>query len=306
MEYTQKFTKFLSLWESSVSPNPHLLDISPADTSSGGVLLLAGIGFLLWRLRRRSRDVKPAPFDDMSFEKPSRFENLVNKVPLFRSRFGHHGWYTIENLTVERFEKQQPPSEFTSRPDSQLPAPSKLMGIYRMASTKSTTTRDVSDAISPMSATFVESTAVQVQVVARHDPREITRPQHKRMPSTTPHVYDIGRRQTGHSTLSSLSSGFGDGDITITPTDHVFPLHPAPVADRHSRRDTASTIATVDPRPRFHTVNSWVGQQKGELRRAQRQAGDGEAPPVPVLEPPPEQELRLMMPDGQTPRQVYA
>ena len=58
------------------------------------------------------------------------------------------------------------------------------------------------------------------------------------------------------------------------------------------------TEASEDLPPRFRTVNSWVRQQTGRLRRAH----DKEAPPVPEL--PLEQEFGLMMPDGEVPRKV--
>ncbi|KAL2682677.1 hypothetical protein Neosp_007130 [[Neocosmospora] mangrovei] len=325
----------------------------------GGFLLLLAIGFIIWKLyKKRSDQKKRSPIDDMAFEKPSRFENLVSKVPFIGPRFGYQGWYTIDapsqehfaksqqpqgnlekaQLSQENFEKAQPvssPRPASSRIDSQLLAPMKPLGAYRLGSTRTSTINLDFEAISPTSTMFVESTAVQVQVIARHDPKEsiasVSGRQHKRVPSTTPYIYDVGgRRQTGTSYLSSISSGFGDGDIVVTPTNNTIqtiPSQPAPATlpsrlttwrststlgrrdteTSSGRRDTVSTEASFDIRPRFHSVNSWVKQQNGHLRRAQRQqesSPDGSTPPVPALPPPIEQDFGLMMPDGERPRPV--
>ncbi|KAG5756352.1 hypothetical protein H9Q69_000937 [Fusarium xylarioides] len=300
--------------------------------SVGGFLFLLGIGFLIWKFySRKQSPKKPAPIDDMNFDKPSRFENLVSKVPFLGSRYGHKGWYTIEDPSYSP-PSYSPPLAEKTRPksplfmpkqsDNFLTVPSLPFGVYRTTGDRRTgvTNYDI-DAVSPTSTTFVEG-AVEVQVVARHDPKDsLSTPykpqQHKRVPSTTPYAYDVGRRQTGVSELSSISSGFGDGDIVVTPTTQTVqsvPSRPEPSrqptwksTNSVGRRDTVSTVASVDTRPRFRSVNSWVKQQNGQLRRAQRQQEnslDSDAPPVPPLAPPPEQDFRYMLQDDERPRPV--
>ncbi|KAF5683718.1 hypothetical protein FDENT_7089 [Fusarium denticulatum] len=300
--------------------------------SVGGFLFLLGIGFLIWKFySRKQTPKKPAPIDDMNFDKPSRFENLVSKVPFLGPRYGHKGWYTIEDPSYSPpsyspplAEKTRPQSPFfmPKQSDNFLTVPSLPFGVYRTTGDRRTgvTNYDI-DAVSPTSTTFVES-AVEVQVVARHDPKDsLSTPykpqQHKRIPSTTPYAYDVGRRQTGVSELSSISSGFGDGDIVVTPTTQTVqsvPSRPEPSrqptwksTNSVGRRDTVSTVASVDTRPRFRSVNSWVKQQNGQLRRAQRQQEnslDSDTPPVPPLAPPPEQDFRYMLQDDERPRPV--
>ncbi|KAF5971082.1 hypothetical protein FBULB1_9398 [Fusarium bulbicola] len=300
--------------------------------SVGGFLFLLGIGFLIWKFYSRMQSPKkPPPIDDMSFDKPSRFENLVSKVPFLGSRYGHKGWYTIEDPSysppsysppLAKKTRPQSPLFMPKQSDNFLTVPSLPFGVYRTTGDRRTgvTNYDI-DAVSPTSTTFVER-AVEVQVVARHDPKDsLSTPykpqQHKRIPSTTPYAYDVGRRQTGVSELSSISSGFGDGDIVVTPTTQTVqsvPSRPEPSrqptwksANSVGRRDTASTVASVDTRPRFRSVNSWVKQQNGQLRRAQRQQEnslDSDAPPVPPLAPPPEQDFRYMLQDDERPRPV--
>lgn len=118
------------------------------------------------------------------------------------------------------------------------------------------------------------------------------------------------------SDLSSLSSGFGDGDIIMPPqaAATVKPYQPSRLsagtdtAEQQSRnRDTVYTEASEDTPPRFRTVNSWVRQQTGRVKREKQReeqtaSENGTAPPVPSL--PPEQEFKLMMPDGEEPRRV--
>ncbi|TLD05179.1 uncharacterized protein PgNI_09971 [Pyricularia grisea] len=155
-------------------------------------------------------------------------------------------------------------------------------------------------------------------------------------------AYDQTRRQNNHaSMLSSLSSGFGDGDIIVDdqpqpglqqplsqgltaaqlsymqtqalPTQQQSLRKPA-----HSRtssqtswmsrsnRDTVYTQASEDSPPRFRTISSWVHQQTSRVRRAERRANaDGQTPSVPAHrwhDMPPEPQFNMMMDDGQAPR----
>lgn len=92
-------------------------------------------------------------------------------------------------------------------------------------------------------------------------------------------------------TETSLSSAFGNGTY-MAPTE----LHPPPPPYSHpqtaSHRDTVYTQSSdASSLPRFRTVNSWVRQQTGRVRRS--------TPP-----PVPEQGYGLMMPDGEEPRRV--
>lgn len=93
---------------------------------------------------------------------------------------------------------------------------------------------------------------------------------------------------------SSLSSGFGDGDIIMPPPDIVYkpPIAQATNTDTshrpfswmsragtEKRRDTVSTT-TSDRPTHFRSINSWVDQQKERLRRANSRAGAREDVPV--------------------------
>ncbi|OAQ96566.1 hypothetical protein LLEC1_01277, partial [Akanthomyces lecanii] len=126
------------------------------------------------------------------------------------------------------------------------------------------------------------------------------------------------------SDLSSLSSGFGDGDIVVpaskaqsrksTTSSKLQSVTNVASTEsdqqqqqqqrnRHStattvnsngsaRRDTVYTEASEDSPPRFRTVSSWVRQQTGRVKREEQRQQDaadesGTAPPVPAI--PPEQ-----------------
>jgi hypothetical protein len=141
-------------------------------------------------------------------------------------------------------------------------------------------------------------------------------------------AYDPARREVNRaSQLSSISSGFGDGDIIMPPQPATTnPRQSANLVGRfswvsqsvQSRRDTIYTQSSEDSPPRFRNVSSWVNQQTGRVKRAQqrhRDDGQGAAPPVPVLSsqqlgvpgihnPPVEQSFNMMMGDDEVPRRV--
>ncbi|KPM34894.1 hypothetical protein AK830_g11678 [Neonectria ditissima] len=286
-----------------------------------GMILIIGVCIIAWKMRKRSHRRRVAPLDDMSFHKPSRFDKILAKVPFIRTRLANREWYTIEDPSRPTYEKTQatkPPRFASPRIESQFFAPDKPMGVYSSPRLGLSRSKSPIDTFSPTSATFVESTAVQVQVMSKLEPKQVRlSASGKAMPTTPKWTFGHSKRQTGVSELSSISSGFGDGDIIITPSNTntvttVTVPSPAVAASRQSsmhssrrdaRRDTASTDVSLDARPRFHSVNSWVKQQTGHMRREQQHGADGDAPPVPML-PPPEQKFGLMMPDGEVPRRV--
>ncbi|TLS23603.1 uncharacterized protein PpBr36_05856 [Pyricularia pennisetigena] len=126
-----------------------------------------------------------------------------------------------------------------------------------------------------------------------------------------------GRQDSYVSMLSSLSSGFGDGDIIVddqpqswpqppppqglsaeqlsyvqtqAPSSHQQSLNIPPNARTSSRtswmsrsnRDTVYTQASDDSAPRFRTVSSWVHQQTSRVRRAEHRAkANGQTSSVP-------------------------
>ncbi|KAK1751861.1 hypothetical protein QBC47DRAFT_391226 [Echria macrotheca] len=151
------------------------------------------------------------------------------------------------------------------------------------------------------------------------------------MARTPSMAYDPQRRQVNRaSELSSISSGFGDGDIIVTnapvPVPQIPPnVHSNAPTNGHARfswmsqepskRDTVYTQSSEDMPPRFRSVNSWVDQQTGRIKRAQQREHGEEAgaPPVPQMpgqvgipgihNPPGEQRYEMMMDDEQ-PRPV--
>lgn len=123
------------------------------------------------------------------------------------------------------------------------------------------------------------------------------------------------------SELSSISSGFGDGDIIVPPMATLQQgQDPRPysfakssssrsransIANRsesgsNGQRDTIYTTTSEDMPVRYRSVNSWVNQQTGRVERQQQRDNEEDIPPVPML--PPEQRLTMMMDDGEEPR----
>ncbi|KAI1268630.1 hypothetical protein F5Y18DRAFT_236750 [Xylariaceae sp. FL1019] len=105
---------------------------------------------------------------------------------------------------------------------------------------------------------------------------------------------EVAQRQAYRvSELSSISSGFGDGDIVIPPplakTQAIQP--PAANQSRFSwmsraeeRRDTVYTTVSEDRPSRHRSVNGWVDQQTGRVKRAFSRAKErGEVPIIPAI-----------------------
>ncbi|CAK7220568.1 hypothetical protein SEUCBS140593_004277 [Sporothrix eucalyptigena] len=164
-------------------------------------------------------------------------------------------------------------------------------------------------------------------------------------------AYDPARRQVNRvSELSSLSSGFGDGEILVLPSDQQqvrasgatmvmprappIPSGPPPAASsgaagrfswmrkQRMSRETVYTESSEDQPTKFRSVNSWVNQQTGRVRRGQASidtttsasaagAGSmvgsstavlpGDEPGIPHPMPE-EQRLTMMMDDEEVPR----
>jgi hypothetical protein len=131
-------------------------------------------------------------------------------------------------------------------------------------------------------------------------------------------MYRQPTTRTIASDISSLSSGFGDGDIIVSDTLVTPPPQAAvspssssnnPYLGRHfswmslgqhqpppgsdSGRETVCTETSEDRPARFRSVTSWVDQQTGRIRRVQQQQqqqqrgeggeGEGEQAVPPVL-----------------------
>ncbi|KAI1772417.1 hypothetical protein F4818DRAFT_171758 [Hypoxylon cercidicola] len=107
------------------------------------------------------------------------------------------------------------------------------------------------------------------------------------------------------SQLSSISSGFGDGDIIIPPPMTYQKPLPAPgsnipianeagkddpatrdswVSRDGERRETMYTTTSEDRPARFRSITSWVNQQAGRAKRAGSRARErGEVPVMPAV-----------------------
>ncbi|KAI2471434.1 hypothetical protein F4781DRAFT_111489 [Annulohypoxylon bovei var. microspora] len=105
------------------------------------------------------------------------------------------------------------------------------------------------------------------------------------------------------SELSSISSGFGDGDIIIPPPLAVSKTSSDEAVDNSTTRDTARdstreswmdreggrretvyTTTSEDRPARFRSIGSWVNQQAGRTKRAGSRARErGEVPVMPAI-----------------------
>ncbi|KAI0104920.1 hypothetical protein F4776DRAFT_482281 [Hypoxylon sp. NC0597] len=124
------------------------------------------------------------------------------------------------------------------------------------------------------------------------------------LPRQLPDGYNPPQRvATRASALSSISSGFGDGDIIVPPplaaTNSMPTKTPDDVAtngvdnratreswmDREDgRRETVYTTTSEDRPARFRSITSWVNQQAGRTKRAGSRARErGEIPVMPAI-----------------------
>ncbi|KAH7037915.1 uncharacterized protein B0I36DRAFT_359546 [Microdochium trichocladiopsis] len=114
---------------------------------------------------------------------------------------------------------------------------------------------------------------------------------------------DPAQRQYRMSDVSSLSSGFGDGDFIVTqplpappraatsqpsaPSQRgsaAYSRPPSWTSQPESRRETVYTTTSEDRPARFRTLSSWVNQQSGRVKRADSRAQErGEIPVMPAI-----------------------
>ncbi|KAI1464988.1 uncharacterized protein F4812DRAFT_462309 [Daldinia caldariorum] len=111
-----------------------------------------------------------------------------------------------------------------------------------------------------------------------------------------PEIYSAPKRAgTRTSEISSISSGFGDGDIIVPPPSGAEKPAPVQVEENATardswisrpgeRRETVYTEASEDRPARFRSITSWVNQQAGRAKRAHSRAQErGEVPVMPAV-----------------------
>ncbi|KAI1476449.1 hypothetical protein F4774DRAFT_239068 [Daldinia eschscholtzii] len=116
------------------------------------------------------------------------------------------------------------------------------------------------------------------------------------LPRQPPEIYGPPKRAgTRASEISSISSGFGDGDIIVPPPSGTDKSPPVPAEENPTardswmsrpgeRRETVYTEASEDRPARFRSITSWVNQQAGRAKRAGSRARErGEVPVMPAI-----------------------
>ncbi|KAL9474101.1 hypothetical protein ACSS6W_008481 [Trichoderma asperelloides] len=316
-----------------------------ASTTIGGFVILLALAWFLWRSAKRKsagrKNVWPASRDML--DGPRRISNRV--TDRFASMKGRLlpaalGWCSIDDsndekglenekvvpkvasnnagLLERRLGAKTPPQHVTVNSYGMIfrtPIHGDSMSdiLERPKVTQPPATAVAQERSRQMAAAHLESARASVSVSAYNS----------RSQSLAP-----SRKNTRISDVSSLSSGFGDGDIIITqpptaaatyavtPTrSNTFDTNINLSAVRNSperksfnsrfsrsnSRDTVMTNSSEDLRPRFRTVSSWVHQQsrRTKQRSAARRSEDRGMPT-----PLPEQGFDMMMPDGEVPRRV--
>ncbi|UNI17251.1 hypothetical protein JDV02_003610 [Purpureocillium takamizusanense] len=262
--------------------------------SIGATIIVFFVVWVSWKCFKMRRGKKhsdnwlPATF---SLERSKQIAvNLASRVPVLKDKVAKRTWSNLEKPYDEAYWEKQLP--------------------YSGATTGNPGGITVHTAIVRESVVDDNPGAAGL---SRHGPSQSMSSTQPQFNNTLRSNYQVANGRM--SEISSLSSGFGDGDIIMPPpnskttvTAARLPV-PPPAATRSSvsemsqRRETTYTEASEDPVPRFRSINSWVRQQTGRVKRAkQREVAASDAPPVPNM--PPEQDFKLMMPDGEEPRRA--
>ncbi|KIE01570.1 hypothetical protein MAJ_02375, partial [Metarhizium majus ARSEF 297] len=274
--------------------------------SIGSSIIVAFIGWLIWRCHKRRRAIdssrtwKPHFPKNMPTDKPKLLvTNALARIPILKNRMDdrRRRWTNLDQADLGPFSEKAYVAQAQSMATQQPP----LSGVSVQTDFVRTSTHaDVPQNGATLHVPKVSISSIEPQ--AGSTLRSGTQLPNTRM-----------------SDISSLSSGFGDGQFMIdtlssgtnsanNTASETTVKAPLPVARRESvgalsqRRDTVYTEASEDTPARFRSVNSWVRQQTGRVTRATQRNQASDAPPVPAL--PPEQDFGLMMPDGEEPRRA--
>lgn len=313
----------------------------------GGCIILLVLAWFLWRsAKRKSAGRKSAwPASRDMLHGPRRVSNRVaDRFTSIKSNLlpATFGWCSIDDSNDEDGPINEKPAPTRApkkagllerRLGAKTPPQNVTVNSYGMVIRTPVLGDSVSDILERPKVTPPPATGVarerSKQMAAAHleSARASVSAYTSRSQSLAP-----SRKNTRISDVSSLSSGFGDGDIIInqpptaaatyaaTPNrSNTFNSNVNPSAvktsperksfgSRFSRnnsrdhsRDTYMTNSSEDLRPRFRTVSSWVHQQS---RRTKQRSAANRSEDRGMATPLPEQGFDMMMPDGEVPRRV--
>ncbi|EPE04961.1 hypothetical protein F503_00115 [Ophiostoma piceae UAMH 11346] len=352
-----------------LSPNAERALISVG--SIGAFVIVCFLSWLVWRAFRKHKqkktlsqgnvssfDTGDGPFTAISQFTRRTYDKVARKVPFLRKQ--HNAWRSLEETSsLTSAQKVAPMAMVTSNLEPSRPgfavSPTNTDPRERDANTIQTfgfdniSTRSSPPPSIPPQVYYSSGLGIQFQPVPSQSP-----PQQFEASNLNPNgaagmpsdAYDPNRREVNRaSELSSLSSGFGDGEMlmlipeqlqvskTETANDQAsalpmaVPIPAEPMSSkgqfswmRNTNRLTRETVyseASEDQPAKFRTVDSWVKQQTGRVRRGQASIDattDASAYDpsgiklVPGHEPgiphplPEEQRLTMMMDDEEVPR----
>ncbi len=291
--------------------------------------MLCFIVWIVWRTAKKNRKgIAGASGAARRGRRHRLYDNIVGRIPFLKGR--QRSWQNLDGTsttdvrslppayeTANGYLGSEKPFETQQQAAALAGAPPMTNGLTLMTSFSH-----------QPAASFSSVNAAQFGTVSPSDESSTLRSrmpdafynqsQLARQPSD---AYDPARRQVHRaSELSSLSSGFGDGEMMVPQlpppaqaglrqsTNFVgrFPWAGRPgdveaEGDGTSPTNNRDTIYTdytetsEDSPPRFRTISSWVNQQTGRVKRAgQRSTEPEEIPPVP--------DLSMMADDGEVPR----
>ncbi|KAL7919903.1 hypothetical protein ACQKWADRAFT_183815 [Trichoderma austrokoningii] len=317
-----------------------------ASTSIGGFIILLVVAWFLWRsAKRKSAGRKSAwPASRDMLGGPRRVSNKV--ADRFTSIKGHlspgtFGWCSIDDSNDENGPVNEKPAPALAlkkagllerRLGAKTPPQHVTVNSYGMVFRTPILGDSASDILERPRVTPPPTTGVardkSRQMAAAH--LESARASVSAYASRSQSLAPSRKNNNRISDVSSLSSGFGDGDIVIIQPPNITAATPnrsnafdpninlgaavrtspkrKSFGSRFSRnnsrdqsRDTVMTNSSEDLRPRFRTVSSWVHQQS---RRTKKRYAANRSEDRGMTTPLPEQGFDMMMPDGEKPRRV--
>lgn len=311
----------------------------------GGFIILLIVAWFLWRLaKRKSAGRKSAwPASRDMLEGPRRVSSKVaDRFTAVKGRLlpGALGWCSIDDSNSENGPVPEKPAPTQApkkagllerRLGAKTPPQNVTVNSYGMVFRTPILGDSMSDILERPRANPAPATGVardkSRQMAAAH--LESARASMSAYTSRSQSLAPSRKNNNRFSDVSSLSSGFGDGDIVIIQPPGTVAATASrlntfdsninlgavrtsserkSLGSRLSRnnsrdhsRDTVMTNSSEDLRPRFRTVSSWVHQQS---RRTKKRSAANRGEDRGMTTPLPEQGFDMMMPDGEVPRRV--
>ncbi|KAI1805671.1 hypothetical protein F4811DRAFT_213152 [Daldinia bambusicola] len=276
--------------------NPTAEHLLIAAGAIGAFILFCFLGWVIYRLFKRTRGQSIGISGGMGF---------IDKFNERRRGPNDDRTLYVSNEAPPLYEKGEygtmQPGTFYDPGKVRPPGPGSITRSV-VANSETGTLRQLPDSNPPL-ASVVDQYAVGNGAAAYNGDinmtirSQVTQPYYNEseLPRQPPEIYGAPKRAgTRASEISSISSGFGDGDIIVPPpsaeksapaqTEENATARDSWISRPCEKRETVYTEASEDRPARFRSITSWVNQQAGRAKRAHSRAQErGEVPVMPAV-----------------------